>query len=221
MSSFVLGIWCKSKPLKASKRENSSRGLGTVREEPRDWMYIYVRLNCLRVCAFLSLCDFCIGMKPKNTKKHLFAPWARLIKGGRKATFECTLECHKRFFVERLYDCSMSKRITENTPDVQCFRLAIPNFSLAARLIRKVNSGCTPSTRYMVMLCGIRVPVFRILLSYQKSNFLCFKQVKDEPMDKHSAISLSATIIIGGRETLIIRRWTNLVFLFGNKKEIL
>jgi len=73
----------------------------------------------------------------------------------------------------------MSKRITENTPDVQCFRLAIPNFSLAARLIRKVNSGCTPSTRYMVMLCGIRVPVFRILLSYQKKeeeekHFLCF-----------------------------------------------
>jgi len=78
---------------------------------------------------------------------------------------------------------------------------------------RKVNSGCTPSTRYMVTLCGIRVPVFRILRSYQKErekslplfSVYASKQVKDEPMDKHSAISLSATIIIGGRETIIRR----------------
>ena len=110
--------------------------------------------------------------------------------------------------MERLYDCSMSKRITKTAPDVQLLQIGyskfLPSFCWTQNEKRKVNSGCTPSTRYMVMHCGIRVPIFLLAKLLKKTKkepftgsffffFYASGQVKDEQSNIHGAKSLSAT----------------------------
>lgn len=98
----------------------------------------------------------------KLTKKLFICSVSTLNQGSRKAALSAHWSAINDFFVERLYDCSMSKRITKN-----CTRCTIASdwlfqisFSLLIKEKRKVNSGCTPSTRYMVMHYGTPVLVF-------------------------------------------------------------